>query len=133
MSLVVTGLSADGNIDAVKTALTKGGFSLDPLQAIGADDSHEPLSHGLAGGDLITSGVGTTLPGLGHGSGGSFFRNESLSDRLGDLAIPDSEMDNYLEAVERGKTVIAYFAHADSIDAIESIFRAANLLNVRRY
>lgn len=134
MSLVVTGLSADGNIDALKTALTQAGLSLDPLQLIGSDDSHESLSPGLIGSDIITSDTGSSMPGLqSRLSGGRFFRNESLSDRLGDLEIPDSEMDNYVEALERGRSVVAYFAHADTIDKIEEAFRASGLANVRRF
>ena len=134
MSLVVTGLSADGKLDAIKTALTQAGFALDALQVIGPDESRESLSRGLAGADIITSDTGTSMPGLSSRlNGGAFFRNESLSDRLGDLEIPDSEMDNYVEALDRGRSVVAYFAHADTIDKVEEAFRAAGLANVRRF
>jgi hypothetical protein len=133
MSLVVTGLSPDGNIEALKAALTAAGISLDPLQLISASDSHESISRGLAGTGLITSDAGTTVPGLGTGGVRPFFRNESINDRLGDLEIPDTEMDNYAEALERGKSVVGYFAHADSIDKVEEVFKAAGLANVRRF
>jgi len=43
----------------------------------------------------VTSGVPT--PG---GYGIRYFRNEALSDRLGDLEIPDDEVDNYVETLE---------------------------------
>jgi hypothetical protein len=133
MSLVVTGLSQDGHVEAVRAALTQAGFTLDPLQVISAADSHEALSRGLAGADIITSDGGTTLPGLSTRSSRPFFRNESISDRLGDLEIPDSEMDNYVEALERGRVIVAYFAHADTIDRIEDVFRSSGLANVRRF
>jgi hypothetical protein len=133
MSLVVTGLSQDEHAEAIRAALTQAGFTLDPLQVISAADSHESLSRGLAGADLITSDGGTTIPGLSTRSNRPFFRNESLSDRLGDLEIPDSEMDNYIEALERGRVIVAYFAHADTIDRIEEVFRSSGLANVRRF
>jgi hypothetical protein len=38
-----------------------------------------------------------------------------------------------VEALERGKSVVAYFAHVDSIDKVEEIFRGADLANVRRF
>ena len=133
MSNVVTGLSPDGKIDALKSALQEAGIPLDPLQRISASDSHESLSRGLAGSNLITSDGGTTVPGLGTSGARPFFRNESITDRLGDLEIPDSEMDNYAEALERGKSVVAYFAKADIIDKVEEIFKTSGLANVRRF
>jgi hypothetical protein len=134
MSLVVTGLSQTGDITALKAALHEAGMSLDPLQVIGPDDSTEGVARGIIGSELIVSEGGTGVPGLNnsHGSRG-FFRNETLSDRLGDLEIPDSEVDNYVEALERGRSVVAYFAHADTIDAVEAAFRGAALVNVRRF
>jgi len=44
-----------------------------------------------------------------------------------------SEADNYLEALERGRTVVAYRANGASIDLVETAFREAGLLNVRRF
>ena len=81
--------------------------------------------------------MGTAVPGINtpptHMPHTTFFRNEDLEDRLGDLEIPDSEVENYLEALERGRSVVAYFAHAESVEKIEEIFRNANLANVRRF
>lgn len=133
MSLVATGLSANGDITALKKALTQAGFDLGPLQLIGPDDSREGLSRGMAGSELLTSDTGTSLPGLNSLGGRRYFRNESLPDRLGDLEIPDSEMDNYVEALERGRSVVAYFAHAETIDRVLDVFRESGLANVRRF
>ena len=135
MALVVTGLSQTGDISALKTALHAAGFSLDPLQVIAPDDSTEGVSRGLIGSELYLHEGGTGVPGLNnsHRSGGGFFRNETLPDRLGDLEIPDSEVDNYVEALERGRSVVAYFAHADTIESIEEIFKTSALANVRRF
>jgi hypothetical protein len=101
---------------------------------INPDDSTESISRGLIGSELYVSEGGTGVPGLNNAHrSGSFFRNETLSDRLGDFEIPDSETDNYVEALERGRSVVAYFAHADTIDRVEELFRAASLANVRRF
>jgi hypothetical protein len=94
----------------------------------------ESVAHGIAGAELMTSDGGTGVPGInGQHSMQVFFRNESISDRLGDLKIPDSEMDNYLEALQRGRTLVAYFTKPEAMDQVEAIFRDAQLLNVRRY
>jgi hypothetical protein len=131
---VITGLSPDGDTSALRSALTEAGFSLDPLQVLEPGDSDQSFAHGIAGADIITSDGGMGVPGINSGNRLQvFFRNESMDDRLGDLNIPDSEVENYVEALERGRTVVAYFSKAEDIERVESIFRGAQLLNVRRY
>lgn len=132
--LVITGLSPDGDTTALRSALTEAGLSLDPLQVIQPGDSDESVAHGIAGAEILTSDGGAGVPGINTGNRRVvFFRNESMSDRLGDLEIPDSEVDNYIEALQRGRTVVAYFAKPDTLEQVEAIFRNAQLLNVRRY
>jgi hypothetical protein len=134
MALVVTGLSQDGDVGPLHKALVDAGLSTESLQVIGPDDSTESLSHGLIGADIITSDGGMGVPGITNSRRPTtFFRNETISDRLGDLEIPDSEIENYVEALERGKYVFAYFAHADNVEAIEAVFKNAALANVRRF
>jgi hypothetical protein len=135
MGLVVTGLSQNGDVAALHEALAAAGLSTDRLQTIGPDDSTESVSHGIAGADLLTSDGGAGVPGItgGHPRMHEFFHNESLSDRIGDLEIPESELDNYVEAVERGRTVVAYFAHETDAGKVEEIFKTTGLANVRRY
>jgi hypothetical protein len=134
MSLVVTGLSPNGDVTALKAALHEAGMPLDPLQVVGPDDSTEGVARGIIGSELYEGGGGTGVPGINSSHGSTtFFRNETLSDRLGDFEIPDSEMDNYVEALERGRSLVAYFAQADSVDRVEELFRSASLLNVRRF
>lgn len=134
MSRVVTGLSQNGDVKSVCRALTEAGLPTETLQVIGPEDSNEGLSRGLIGADILTSDRGTGVPGINNSRRGStFFRNESLADRLGDLSIPDSEMDNYVQALERGRSIVYYFAQPTSIDRIEEIFRGSDLTNVRRF
>jgi hypothetical protein len=134
MALVVTGLSQNGDVAALHKALADAGLNTDSLQVISPDESTQGVSRGLIGADIITHDSGTGVPGITNQHHPStFFRNETLSDRLGDLEIPDSEVENYVEALERGKYVVAYFAHSDTVDKIEAAFKAAELANVRRF
>jgi len=142
VGLVVTGISQTGDITALESALKADGLPLDPIQLIGPDDSTQgAASRGIVNPGYMTgSGQGTGVPGITSGrgatSGGygtSFFRNETLSDRLGDLEIPDDEMDNYVGALQAGRSIVAYFAKDDTIDRVTEIFRASGLVKVKRF
>ncbi len=136
MALVVTGLSPQGDLTALKLALSQAGLSEDGLTAIEPGQGVESVGSGLAGTEISSGdfGTGTGVPGINSTRRArTFFRNESVDDRLGDLEIPDSEVGNYAEALERGRTVVAYFAKADSVDRVETAFRSSGLLNVRRF
>jgi hypothetical protein len=138
MGLVVTGISQTSDIAALESALVAAGFSLEPVQLIEPGDDAPSLSRGIiaapSAGGLET---GTGVPGLTSGTttsaGRAFFRDESLAERLGDFEIPDDEIDNYLEALAAGRSVVGYFAKDDSIDRVEEIFRASGLAKVKRF
>jgi hypothetical protein len=138
----VTGISQNGDIAAIEVALRAQGLPLDPIQLIGPDDSTQGAasSMGLTNPGLMTGGgQGTGVPGITSGVptvggyGTRYFRNEALSDRLGDLEIPDDEMDNYVDALGAGRSVVAYFAKPETVTQIESIFRASGLLKVKTF
>lgn len=131
--MVVVGLSQTGDTSALRAALTAAGLSPDDVQSVGPDDAAENLAREAAPSGIITSDRGMSVPGITGGENRTFFYDESLVDRLGDFGIPESEFDNYLGAVERGKTVIAYFAEPDSVDKVTAVFSAANVSNVRQY
>ncbi len=134
MGLVVTGISQDGNIAALEAALTSAGHTLDPIQLISGDDSTQGVARRIVGSGLQGGGYGVGVPGINSaGPGYTMFRNESLSDRLGDLEIPDSEVENYVEALDAGRHVVAYFAKPDTLASIEEIFRASNLAKVKTF
>jgi len=143
VGLVVTGISQKGDISALESALTSAGLPLDPIQLIGPDDSTQgAASRGLANPGFITgaTGQGTGVPGITSGRGATaggygtgFFRNETLSDRLGDLEIPDDEMDNYIEALQAGRSIVAYFAKPENIDQVTDLFRSSGLVKVKRF
>ncbi len=141
MGLVVTGISQNGDITALEAALKEAGLPLDPIQLIGPDDSTQgSASRGGVlgqGGLMMGGGQGTGVPGITSGvpttggSGVSFFRNETLSDRLGDLEIPDDQVDNYVGALEAGRSVVAYFAKPETLALAQAAFQAGGLAKVR--
>lgn len=142
MGLVVTGISQNGDTTALEAALKAAGLTLDPLQLIGPDDSTRgsASARGIAGsGGILGGGGGTGVPGItsgnptAGGTGTSFFRNETLSDRLGDLEIPDDQIDNYIDALGAGRSVVAYFAKPDTVTTAESAFRASGLARVKTF
>ncbi len=142
MGLVVTGISQDGDTSALEAALTAAGLPLDPIQLIGPDDSTQGAasSMGLANPGLMTGGgQGTGVPGVTSGAptaggyGTRYFRNETLADRLGDLEIPDDEVDNYVDALQAGRSVIAYFAKPETLAQVEALFRAGSLMKVKTF
>jgi hypothetical protein len=142
VGLVVTGISQNGDIAALEASLKEAGFPLDPIQLIGPDDSTQGTASqaGILNPGLMTGGgQGTGVPGITSGGptaggyGTRYFRNEALSDRLGDLEIPDDEVDNYVEALQNGRSVVAYFAKPENIDKITAIFRASGFAKVKTF
>lgn len=142
MGLVVTGISQDGDTTALEAALKAAGLPLDSLQLIGPDDSTQgsASARGVIGsGGIMGGGGGTGVPGItsgnptAGGTGQSFFRNETLSDRLGDLEIPDDQIDNYIDALGAGRSVIAYFAKPETVATVEGAFRTCGLARVKTF
>ena len=143
MGLVVTGISQSGDTTALESALKSAGFPLDPIQLIGPHDSTQGIasSRGVVNPGYMVGGMetGTGVPGITSGRsavggyGTRYFRNESLADRLGDLEIPDDEIENYIEALEAGRSVVAYFAKPENIDKVTELFRASGLAKVKTF
>jgi hypothetical protein len=131
--MVVVGLSQTEDTSALSAALTAAGLSPDDLQSVGPDDAAENLAREATPSGIITSDRGMSVPGIAGGENRTFFYDESVVDRLGDFGIPEKDFDNYLEAIERGKTIVAYFAKPDNVDKVAAAFTAANLSNVRQY
>jgi hypothetical protein len=140
---VVTGISQDGNTTALEAALKGAGLSLDPLEVIGPEDADVPsVSGGIIGSGALTGGLetGTGVPGLtGSGtpgiSGGPRpdLGGPSLWDRLADLAIPDDEVENYAEALEAGRSIVAFHGTSKSVPVLEGLFASNGLTKVKTF
>jgi hypothetical protein len=138
MGLVVTGIVPTTDLSALEAALRGAGLAIDPLQLVEPDDDSGPLVHGIVTGPNVGAiETGTGVPGLTNasltGPSREYFRSESLSGKLGELEIPDDEIENYLEALAAGRSIVAYFAKDDTIDRVEGAFRAAGVAKVKRF
>lgn len=146
MPFIVTGISQDGNTSALEAALKTAGLSLDAFDVLGPDDAGVSLSvSGLIDTGLMTgSGLetGTGVPGLtGSGTPGissgprivSGSNSGSLWDRLSDMAIPDDEVENYAEALEAGRSIIAYHGNANNAAKVEGLFRDGGLTKIKTF
>ncbi len=151
MPNVVTGISQDGNIDALTSALTAAKLSLEPLETIEHAEADVPLGSSLAtklidtailtGGGLETgTGVpgltGSGVPGISgavHEADAGLIAGESIWERLADLEIPDDEVENYVEALEAGRSLVAYHATPDNLAHVEAAFRTAGLAKIKSF
>jgi hypothetical protein len=134
LGLVVTGILQHGDIKALERLLKEAGLPLDPIQLISGEDSTEGVARRQIGSRLMTGDHAAYVPGISSsGAGLPYFRNESLSNRLGDLEIPDSEVENYIAALEAGRSIVAYFAKPDSLAKVETIFRDSGLAKVKTF
>jgi hypothetical protein len=142
---VVTGISPDGNTADLEAAIKAAGLSLEAFEVIGPDDADLPVSGGIAGSGIITGGgleTGTGVPGLtGSGIPGvtsapadmAELIGGSLWDRLADLAIPDDEVENYAEALEAGRSIVAYHGTTTSVPLLESMFASHGLTKIKTF
>jgi hypothetical protein len=145
VAFVVTGISPDGDTTALEQTLKAAGLSLDVFEVIGPDDAETPLtSAGMIDSGILTGGgleTGTGVPGLtGSGIPGITSAprlaegvGDSLWDRLADLAIPDDEVENYAEALESGRSIVAYHGNSKNVSALESLFKEAGLTKVKTF
>jgi hypothetical protein len=134
MGLAIVAISPKEDLKALESALAGEGLPLGPLQLISPDEASQGLARSLLGSDLMTGAGTVRVPGINDGRRAvELFRHESLTDRLGDLEIPDSEIDNYLEALEAGRSIVAYFAKPETVERVVEIFKGANLARVTRY
>lgn len=145
MPFIVTGISQDGNTAALEAALKAAGLRLDGLEVLGPDDSESAAS--LSGGGVdtatLTGGLetGTGVPGLtGGGIPGitgaprlADVGGPSLWDRLADLEIPDDEVENYAEALEAGRSLVAYHGDSKNAAKVEALFAGNGLTKVKTF
>ena len=106
MGFVVVGLSPNGDLKALRDALGAAALEGERLDVIDGGDI-DLIPGAPVGSELLTSDGGMAVPGINTGGGLRIRADDSLVGRLGDFNIPDSETDNYLEALERGRSVVA--------------------------
>jgi len=141
MANVVTGIAPAADLIALERALTAAGLPLEPLQAIEPDSGSLGAAARLAHVQIImgTSGTGTGVPGLTSGESDPHMEPPMLShverllERLGALEIPDDEVQNYIEALDAGRSVVGYFAPPAAVAEVEDVFRSSGLAKVKTF
>lgn len=139
MPNVVSGIAPGPELPGLEAALAQAGFPLGRLQIVSVEDPGLGGVRGPLVGDELpfgTVGTGTAVPGLTGpptlaAPQASF--NDELLERLADLEIPDDQLANYAEALESGRSVVAYFAEPAGVETISALFRAAGLAKVRTF
>jgi hypothetical protein len=144
---VVTGISQDGDTAALEQALKTAGLSLEVFEILGPDDADTLATGGHIDTAIITGGgleTGTGVPGITGGMipgvtssprevGIGPADGDSLWDRLADLAIPDDEVENYAEALETGRSIVAYHGDEKSVAKVEALFSSAGLSKIKTF
>ncbi len=132
MGLVVTGISQNGDIKALEASIVAAGLSLEPIQLISGGDNGAGYTRRSLSSQIMTGDRSGSVPGLNsRGPSLSSFRSDPGSEQLADLDIPDSEVDNYVEALEAGRSIVAYYAKPTSVTIIEDLFRTSGLAKVK--
>jgi hypothetical protein len=147
VSLVVTGIAQNEDTKPVETALRAAGLSLEGLVVFCAGEAREEraetgvryiysgsesIRNILGTGSIGILSLGPEVPGISTESAPpEYFRDETMTDELSDLDIPDSELDNYVEAIEAGRCLVAYYAERSTVDTAAGAFRQSGIANVR--
>lgn len=139
MGSMVTGIVPSAGID-VAAALRGAGFALEPLIEISGEDASLTDTVPRPRGDILmgTTGTGTGVPGLTTtGTSGLGSRpqplpaHEQLRERLDDLELPDDEIENYLDALDAGRTVVGYAATPETAERVAEVLRSAGVAKVK--
>jgi hypothetical protein len=95
----------------------------------------ESATMGRIGGDtIITGSGGTGVPGMNtSGASVNILFSEHVTRHIGMLPIPDDEIDNYSDALQDGRCVVAYDCSGGDAAAVESAFQAAGVKKVKTF
>ena len=97
------------------------------------DDSFINFVHATTGGeDIITGGGGTGVPGINDDDGLGYLAHPHVIQHVGNLPIPEDEADNYNDAIDNGRSVIAVAIEGDTAST-EAAFKAAGLAHVKKF
>jgi hypothetical protein len=90
------------------------------------------LAGGGGGPSIGTDGTG--VPGIGASSSSlGMFGSHSIVQHVGTLPIPADEADNYNDALEDGRTIVAYECDPADTPRLEAAFRSAGVRKVKTF
>jgi hypothetical protein len=97
------------------------------------DDSFIEFVHAASEDHWILDGGGTQMPGLEIATDKlGYLGHPHVIQHVGTLPIPEDEADNYNDAIDNGRSVVAY-AVDGNIAEVESEFRSAGLAHVKTF
>ncbi|MGA7571392.1 MAG: hypothetical protein WCA80_11375, partial [Candidatus Aquilonibacter sp.] len=89
--------------------------------------------HAASEDHLLINDPGTSVPGINTSAPlNDYLSHPHVVKHVGNLPIPDDEADNYNDAIENGRTVVAYPVDADT-SAATAAFHGAGLLHVKTF
>jgi hypothetical protein len=104
---------------------------VDVIEDMDSNSLSDDMTKGLG---IMGDSGGTGVP-MGRSASLSEFssRGGATKNYLMGLAVPDDEAENFNEAIEAGRSVIAYPNAGADAEKIAAAFKAAGLRNVRSY
>jgi len=97
------------------------------------DDSFIQFVHAASQDHLLLNDPGTSVPGINPSAPlNDYLSHPHVIQHVGNLPIPDDEADNYNDAIENGRTVVAYPVDGDAA-AAQSLFHQVGLLHVKTF
>jgi len=90
---------------------------------------------GRIGGDsIMTNAGGTSVPGItARNETLGYFAHPHVEQHVGTLPIPEDEADNYNDAIDSGRVVVAYNCGDGDTSTLEKAFRESGVLHVKTF
>jgi hypothetical protein len=135
----VIGIASSQDVDVLeKTLGGMNGFDRSKFVVITTDEPSEDhddsfinFVHASGDDDMNLGDEGTRVPGLQTTTLG-YLAHPHFVRHVGKLPIPDDEADNYNDAIDNGRAVVAYAVDANTAEA-EAGFRGAGLAHVKTF
>lgn len=103
---------------------------IDVAESMEGNSLSDDMTHGMG---IMGDSGGTSVP-MGRSASLSQFSSRGASrNYLAGLSVPADEAENFNDAIEAGRSVIAYPDAGDDAAKIAAAFKAAGLRNVRTY
>ena len=100
----------------------------------GAQEIDSDTVGAIGGESIMTGSGGTGVPGLSTSNAPfKYFSHPKVAQHVGNLPIPEDEADNYNDAIEDGRCVVAYACAPSDTTSLETAFRSAGVQHVKTF
>jgi hypothetical protein len=100
----------------------------------GAPEIDTNLMGHIGGDSIMTGSGGTGVPGMTTGvSTLGYFDHPHVIQHIGNLPIPDDEAENYTDAIDDGRVVLAYKCADTEAATYEGAFHSAGVRHVKTF